>query len=115
MTLDLLPVEIIIQVFSHLGYRDLLTCGLVSRHPHHLALFNHTTIVPGVPSFRYSYTRERFLSIYNRAGCLWHAKWSSQRHGPRQSFDYAPEQPSCMAHPSMDCIERRSHVARLII
>lgn len=78
---DLLPVEILIQVLSHLGYRDLLACSLVSpHHPHHLVRVNHTTMVPGVSPFPYGCTGERFLSVHNRAGRVWHAKWSSQRH-----------------------------------
>lgn len=43
----LLPIEIIIQVFSHLGYRDLLSCSLVSHLPPRPAQSH--TIIPGVP------------------------------------------------------------------
>lgn len=74
--LDFLPIEIIIQVFSYLGYRDLLTCSLVSP-TRHLVPFNHTTIIPGVPHLSYSRTGERFLPIYHRPRRLWYAKWSS--------------------------------------
>jgi hypothetical protein len=66
MMLDLLPVEILIQVLSHLCYRDLLTCSLVSPHrPHHLVQVDHTTMVPGVPPFPYGCTGERFLPVCN--------------------------------------------------
>ena len=86
--LDLLPAEIIIQVFTHLGYRDLLACHLVSVStlPFHL---NYTATVPGVPSLSYNRAGECFLPVHNRPRCLWHAKWSSWCLGSHRSLDDA--------------------------